>query len=146
MVTETADLQSVLHAALVNRPDISEAIRKMRASTVRLGVSKQELLPRLDLLVETYVSDLAGNSDVGRAFGGQFSDNRPGYSVGLELEIPLENRAAIAKLEQRQWELKRSINVFRATVERSLTDTEVARREVATAYSEIVSRLSLIHI
>ena len=140
MVTETADLQSVLHAALVNRPDISEAIRKMRASTVRLGVSKQELLPRLDLLVETYVSDLAGNSDVGRAFGGQFSDNRPGYSVGLELEIPLENRAAIAKLEQRQWELKRSINVFRATVERSLTDTEVARREVATAYSEIVSR------
>ncbi len=140
MVTENADLQSVLQTALANRPDISEAIRKMRASTVRLGVSKKELLPRLDFLVESYVSDLSGNSDVGRALQGQFTDNRPGYTVGFELEIPLENRAAIAKLEQRQWELKRSMNAFRATVEKSLTDTEVARREVATAYSEIVSR------
>lgn len=140
MVTENANLQSVLQTALANRPDISEAIRKMRASTVRLGVSKKELLPRLDFLVESYVSDLAGSSDVGRALQGQFTDNRPGYTVGFELEIPLENRAAIAKMEQRQWELKRSMNVFRATVEKSLTDTEVARREVATAYSEIVSR------
>lgn len=140
MVTENADLQSVLQTALANRPDISEAIRKMRASTVRLGVSKKELLPRLDFLVESYVSDLSGNSDVARSLRGQFTDNRPGYTVGFELEIPLENRAAIAKHEQRQWELKRSMNVFRATVEKSLTDTEVARREVATAYSEIVSR------
>lgn len=140
MVTENADLQSVLQTALSNRPDISEAIRKMRASSVRLGVSRKELLPRLDLLVETYVSDLSGNSDVASALRGTLRDNRPGYTVGLELEIPLENRAAVAKLEQRQWELKRSINVFRATVEKSLTDAEIARREVATAYSEIVSR------
>ena len=139
MVTETADLQSVLQTALANRPDISEAIRKMRASSVRVGVSKQELLPRLDFLVKSYVSDLAGSSDVGRALQGQFTENRPGYTLGFEFEIPLQNRASIAKLEQRQWELKRSMNVFRATVEKSLTDTEIARREVATAFSEIVS-------
>lgn len=140
MFTESADLQSVLQTALVNRPDISEAIRKMRASSVRLGVSKKELLPRLDFLVETYVADLSGNSNLRRALRGQFYDNRPGYTVGLEFEYPLENRAARAKLEQRQWELKRSINVFRATVEKSLTDVEIANREVATAYSEMLSR------
>ena len=140
MVTEPADLQSILQTALINRPDISEAIRKMRASSVRLGVSRQELLPRLDLLVETYVADLAANDDVGRSLQGQFGDNRPGYTVGMEFELPIENRAARAKLEQRQWELKRSVNVFRATVEKSLTDVEIARREVATAFSDIVSR------
>lgn len=140
LVTETAHLQSVLQTALVNRPDISEAIRKMRASSVRLGVSRQELLPRLDFLVETYVADLSGNSNLRRAVRGQLYDNRPGYTVGLEFEYPLENRAARAKLEQRQWELKRSINVFRATVEKSLTDVEIANREVATAYSEMLSR------
>ncbi|MEQ9408244.1 MAG: TolC family protein [Fuerstiella sp.] len=139
-VTESADLRSVLQTALINRPDISEAIRRMRAASVRLGVSKTELLPRLDFLVETYVADLAGNSNVRQALRGQFVDNRPGYTVGLEFEFPLENRAARAKLEQRQWELKRSINVFRATVEKSLTDVEIANREVATAYSEVLSR------
>jgi hypothetical protein len=130
----------VLHTALVNRPDISEAIRKMRASGVRLGVSRTELLPRLDFLVESYVSDLTGGSNVGRSYRDQFRDNRPGVTIGLEFEIPLGNRAAQAKYEQRQWELKRSVNVFRATVEKSLTDVEIANREVATAYSEMQSR------
>lgn len=139
-VSETADLRSVLQTALQNRPDISEAIRQMRASAVRLGVSKNELLPRLDFLVETYVADLSGNSNFRRALRGQYLDNRPGYTVGIEFEYPLENRAARAKLEQRQWELKRSINVFRATVEKSLTDVEIANREVQTAYSEMLSR------
>ena len=140
MVTESADLQSVLQTALINRPDISEAIRKMRAAGVRLGVSRNELLPRLDFLVETYVADLAGNSKIQRAIRGELGDNRPGYTVGLEFEIPIGNRAAVAKVEQRQWELKRSINIFRATVEKSLTDVEIASREVRTAYSEISSR------
>lgn len=140
IVTETADLQSVLQTALINRPDISEAIRKMRAAGVRLGVSKTELLPRLDFLVETYVADLAGNSDVQESFRGQFLDNRPGFTIGLEFEVPIGNRAAIAKREQREWELKRSVNIFRATVEKSLTDVEIANREVQTAYSEILSR------
>jgi len=139
MVTENAGLQSILQTALVNRPDISEAIRKMRADGVRLGVSRTELLPRLDLVVETYVADLAGNSNVGRAISGELLDNRPGYTIGLEFEVPVGNRAAVAKLEQRQWELKRSINIFRATVEKSLTDVEIANREVRTAYSEISS-------
>lgn len=138
--TETADLRSILQTALFNRADISAAIRQMRASGVRLGVSKQELLPRLDLLVSGYVADLSGSSDLGTAIRGKYLDNRPGYSVGLEFEMPLGNRAARARNEQRQWELKRAINVFRATVEKSLTDVEIGRREVETSHAEMTSR------
>lgn len=139
-LTDASDVQTILHTALANRPDISEAIRRMRAAGVRLGVSRNELLPRLDFLVETYVADLAGSSNVYRAFQGQFADNRPGYTLGLEFEVPLGNRAAQARYEQRQWELKRAVNIFRATVEKSLTDVEIANREVQTAHSEILSR------
>lgn len=138
--TESADLQSVLQIALFNRADISGAIRQMRAAGVRLGVSQQEMLPRLDLLVSGYVADLAGSSDLGTAIRGKYLDNRPGYTVGMEFELPLGNRAARARNEQRQWELKRAINVFRATVEKSLTDVEIGRREVETAYAEMNSR------
>ena len=77
---------------------------------------------------------------MGSALRGQYTDNRPGYSVGFEFEVPLGNRAARARNEQRQWELKRAINVFRATVERSLTDVEIGRREVETAHAEMISR------
>ena len=111
----------------------------MRSSGVRLGVSRNELLPRLDLIVSSYVSDITASS-ISRSLNGQFGDARPSYSVGFEFEVPLGNRAAKSRLEQRKWELKRSINVFRATVEKALTDVEVAHREVATAWSEVLSR------
>ncbi|MEP3482183.1 MAG: TolC family protein [Fuerstiella sp.] len=138
--TESADLRTILQTALFNRADISAAIRQMRSAGVRLGVSKQELLPRLDVLVSGYVADLSGGSDLGSAIRGKYLDNRPGYSVGLEFEMPLGNRAARARNEQRQWELKRAINVFRATVEKSLTDVEIGRREVETSHAEMTSR------
>lgn len=140
LVTENSALSDALHMALYNRPDISAAIRKMRAAGVRLGVSKKELLPRLDMIVTSYVADLEGSRGIDAAFADQFTDDQPAYTVGLEFEIPIGNRAARARHEQRKWELKRSMNVFRATVEKSLTDVEIAHREVATAYSEILSR------
>ena len=139
MVNDSTELRRSLDSALQNRPDISEAIRQMRASGVRMGVSRNELLPRLDFIVSSYVSAITGNS-FSDTVNGQFGDARPSYSVGLEFEVPLGNRAARSRLEQRKWKLKRSINVFRATVEKALTDVEIAHREVATTRSEVLSR------
>lgn len=133
-------LQESLNTALIHRPDISKAIRQMRASGVRLGVSRNEMLPKLDFLVRSYVAGLHGNDGISESLGNQFTEGRPGYTVGLEFEVPLGNRAARARVEQRQWELQRSINVFRATVEASLTEVEVANREVETAYRELQGR------
>ena len=138
-VSDCSELRGSLDAALRNRPDISEAIRQMRSSGVRLGVSRNELLPRLDLIVSSYVSDIT-STPTSNALHGQFSDARPSYTLGLEFEVPLGNRAARSRLEQRKWELKRLINVFKATVETALTDVEIAHREVATAWSEVLSR------
>lgn len=139
MITDTTAIRSSLNMALQNRPDISEAIRQMRSSGVRLGVGRNELLPRLDFIVSSYVSDITGSS-LSDTLYGQFTDVRPSYTLGMEFEVPLGNRAARARLEQRKWELKRSISVFRATVEKALTDVEIAHREVATAWSEVLSR------
>ncbi len=133
-------LRETLETALVNRPDISRAIRQMRASSVRIGVSKSELLPRLDFLVTSYVAGLQNKTQIGDSLGNQFTNGRPGYTIGLEFEVPLGNRAAKAKMEQRQWELKRAISAFRVTVETSLTEVEIANREVDTAYREMLGK------
>ncbi|MFO0427815.1 MAG: TolC family protein [Planctomyces sp.] len=139
-VMSPSGLRDALQTALINRPDISRAIRQMRASSVRLGVSRNELLPKLDFIVKTYVAGLEAQNQIPQAVGNQFSQGGPGYTVGFEFEVPLGNRAAKARVEQRQWELQRSINVFRATVETSLTDVEVANREVETSWREMAGR------
>lgn len=139
-IPSPAGLKETLETALVNRPDISRAIREMRASSVRIGVSKSELLPRLDFLVTSYVAGLQNRTQIADSIGNQFTDGRPGFSVGFEFEVPLGRRAAKAKMEQRQWELKRAISAFRVTVETSLTEVEIANREVDTAYREMLGK------
>lgn len=133
-------LRDSLQTALVNRSDISRAIREMRASGVRIGVSRSELLPKLDFIVSSYVAGLQNRTQIADSIGNQFTDGRPSFTIGLEFEVPLGNRAARAKMEQRQWELKRAISSFRSTVETSLTEVEIANREVDTAYREMLGK------
>ena len=140
MFEEPTTLRGALQTALINRPDVSRAIRQMRASGVRLGLSKNELLPRLDFIVSSYVAGLQPGRQIAKSMETQFRDGQPGYTVGLELEFPIGNRQQRARFEQRQWELKRSINVFRATVETGLTEVEIAAREVETAFREMQGR------
>ena len=133
-------LEDAISTALANRPDISRAIRAVKSTSVRLGVAKNDLLPRLDLLVGSYVAGLEGSSDVPQAFVNQFRDGRPGFNVGFDFEIPIGNRAARAREQQRKWELERSTQQFRVVVETGLTEVELAVREVDTAYQEMQGR------
>ncbi len=126
-----------LNTTLLNRSDISQAIRNMRATTTRLGVAQNEILPQLDLLVSTYVAGLEGQSRVFSALGNELSEGGPSYSLGLQFEAPLGNRAARARLERRRWEMVRATSQFRLTVEQALTETEVAIREVQTTHREM---------
>ena len=118
-----------LQTALRNRPDISGAIREMRAAGVRLKMAKNEMLPKLDMILSTYVAGLEGDSRIGSAFGNQFSEGEPGYSAGFIYEFPLGNRAARTRFDRRQLEANKALFEFQATVEAGLTDVELAVRE-----------------
>lgn len=131
------ELSDVVSTALLHRPDISQAIRDVSAANVRLGVSKNELLPKLDLLVGSYVAGLDGDSDVFNSWINQFRDGRPGFNVGFDFELPIGNRAARARQQRRQWEVNRSLQQFRQVVESGITEVEIAAREVQTAQQEI---------
>ena len=58
----------------------------------------------------------------------------------FEFELPIGNRAARAREQQRKWELERSTQQFRVVVETGLTEVELAVREVDTAYQEMQGR------
>ena len=126
--------------ALQYRPDIAQAIRTIKAASVRLGVARNELLPRLDLILGTYVAGLADEGRSLTAWSQQFGDGGPGYSVGLQFELPVGNRAAQARHRERHLELLKAQVVFENTVEAALAEVEIAVREVHTTYLEMVGK------
>lgn len=133
-------LSGSLQQALQNRPDISQAVHDLRAAGVRLGVAQNELLPKLDLVLNSYVAGLSGDHDILQSWGNQFADGRPGYTVGGQFEMPLGNRAAQARQDRRQWELTKAVYDFRTVVETGLTDVELAVRETETSYREMLAK------
>ncbi len=129
-----------LQTALENRPDIHQAIHRVKATGVRLGVSRQDILPKLDLILSTYVAGLAGDSQLGQAYAQQFYVGEPGYTVGMLFEVPLGNRAAKAQYTRRELEMRKALADFRTSVETGLTEVELALREARTSYLELGSK------
>jgi outer membrane protein TolC len=134
------DLVAALAEALCNRPEVNQANRQMRAAAVRAGVSQNEVLPVLNLLLGTYVYGLQGNGDIAAAYGNQFDRGRPTYSAGMYFEIPYGNRAANARLLQRRLELRQAANQLQIITANLRAEVEIAAREVTTAYREMVSK------
>ena len=128
---------AAVEVALRERPEVSQALRQIKAACVRLDMSENELLPVLNLVTEGYVSGLRGDGSVGDAYVGQFDDGRPSYSVGLQFEVPLGNRAARARYARRSMELRQLRNQYRTTLETLSLEVEVAARELQTSGLEL---------
>ncbi len=129
-------LNDALTTALNFRPEISQALRSIRAAAVRADVAERDLLPKLDLVLETYVKGLDGRFAVDDALGNQFATGRPSYSASLLFEVPFGNRAAQARYEKQRLELRQLTNRMRAAVEELLAEVEVAVRQVDASYHQ----------
>ncbi|MFT5528260.1 MAG: outer membrane protein, partial [Pirellulaceae bacterium] len=135
-----ADL--ALTDALQYRPEVNQALKQIKAASVRMDMSKHELLPVLNFIAETYVTGLRGNNDIGTAFSDQFNNGEPSYSVGLQYELPLYNRAAKARMKRRQLEMRQLQNQFQSTVATLTMEVKVAAREVETSFTELTTKYS----
>lgn len=133
-------LEDSLVAALKARPEINQATKEVRAAGIRAEVSKNELLPVLSFIMGTYVYGLSGNSDIGQSFINQYTLGRPTYSAGLTWEMPWRNRNSKGRLQQRRLELRQATSQLEATVANVRSEVEIAVREVAATYREMVAR------
>ena len=134
------NLIEAMTVALQRRPEVQQGFTEVRAAGVKADVSKNELLPVLNLLLGSYVYGLQGNSEIGEAWVSQFNQGRPTYWTGLQFEYPLYNRSADARMTQRLIELRQATNKLQQTMIQVRAETEVAVREVTTTYREMVSK------
>ncbi len=135
------NLHDAFQAAVRHRPEIRQSLKEIKASALRLDVTKNELLPILDVVLDTYVNGLRGSSQIGGSFVDQFGDGAPSYSAGLRFEVPIRNRAARARFQRRALELRQFQHQFRNTVQVLQLEVEIAVRDTLTAYREIAAKL-----
>ena len=138
------DLEHSVAQAIQQRPEVKQAIKQIKAASIRAGMAKHELMPVLNLITETYVAGLAAQGQVGQAWVNQFNQGEPGYSVGLQFEVPLGNRAAKARNERRALELKQLRDQYQVTLQTVQLEVKVAVREVETAKNELLSKQEVV--
>ena len=131
-------LDQVVKTALNHRPEIRESMRRIKIAGVQRDVSENELLPELSFLVGTYVSALQGDSDVLGAFDEQFNST-PGYSFGLEYELPRLNRAARSRFQQRHLQFKRLQNELEEVIQNVIAESQIALRRVTSAIETLAA-------
>jgi outer membrane protein TolC len=137
---QRVDLRAALLTALERRPEINQATKELRAASVRAQVSANEMLPVLNLVLGSYVSGLDGNVDIVHAFSDQFTTGRPSYFGGVQFEMPLNNRGAVARNRQRELEVQQLSSNLEAVTDAVRVEVENSVREVATTYREMLSK------
>ncbi len=140
LVPYHVEMSESLTFAIQNRPEVLQALKQIKAGSIRLGMSQHELLPTLDLITQTYVAGLEGNGSISDAYAEQFNAGRPGYSVGINYEIPIGNRASQARHLRRNLELRQLQSQYRTTLQTVKLEVEVAVREIQTSNQEMFAK------
>ncbi|WP_218934232.1 TolC family protein [Rosistilla ulvae] len=134
------DMQQQRALAIQCRPEVAQAIKQIKSASVRLKMSKHELLPVLNLVTEAYVSGLQGQGDIPASLSRQFDTGAPSYGVGLEYELPIGNRTAKYRNRRRMLELRQLNAQYQSTLSTVQLEVEVAVRELQTSQRELAAK------
>lgn len=137
-------LEQVVYSAMQHRPEVNEAMNRVRIASIQRDVSANELLPELSLLMGTYVSALRGDTGILNAFQDQFGQVKPGYSVGVNFELPYGNRAARSRLAQRQLQVKKIRAEVDEVMQTVIAESQIALRRVESASETLVAAIEAI--
>lgn len=105
--TSKVQAEDRVQAALQQRSEVHQAIREIKAATIRYDLAANEVLPALNLVLSGYVAGLDAGDDIGTSWRNQFSEGEPGVGIGFDFEVPYRNRAAEATAERQQITIKR---------------------------------------
>lgn len=144
LIEPQRDLASVIEQAIQLRPEIKQAIQRGKVAAVQKRVSEHELLPELNLIFNTYVAALKGDSDILGAWGDQFTGSSPGYGVGFEFNTPYYRRAARSINKRQGYVLDQVRHEIDQTVNNVVAEAQIAWRQVDSAYQTVISAAAAI--
>jgi len=126
-------LGDALRTGMQHRPKIRAAIEDLQSAALGIRVTKNQLLPRLDAVLNGYLAGLNGNNAVFQSFGDQFWQSGPGISAALQYELPQGNRyaksrhrEALHRFRKMSSELQELIQQVRLEIETALIRMQMA--------------------
>ena len=134
------DMKQAAAVALENRPEILQSFLQLKASAIRKNVSKNELLPQLDLILSASLMGMDQAGCLLDGFDDQFHGAHPGFLVGLKFDYPCPNNSAKAVYQRRRLEIRQQLSDIQTTVDTVLLEVKISAREVMTAYREVATR------
>jgi outer membrane protein len=136
----SGNVDQFVQNALVNRPDISAAMGKIRAAEATLGGAKASYYPTIGLEAQAYQNVGSLSTDGSR----YFSVNEPGADILLKLSWPLfDGGARDARIATARSEIAAahaSLDQTRDTAAQQVTDAYDALR---TSFAEYAAALTL---
>lgn len=131
----TFSLADSIRQAMLNRPEVQQAINAIDDATIRKTVADNARLPDLNLRLQARLSTL--KESAGEAFNdvwnGQFVD----YVAGLSLEVPIGNKKPESEFRQRALERMQTILAYRNTVQQVVQEIKTSLDRVALNYALI---------
>lgn len=128
-----------IDAAMLNRAEVGQQLKRVDSALVALGVARNNLLPRVDLIAE---GALQGASDEFYSAVGEQVDlnDEWNYSmrVGLQIEVPLGNRAARAVMRRAQLQHWQAIASYQSLAQQVTSEVTQSIRQVEESYTAFV--------
>ncbi|MCG8650343.1 MAG: TolC family protein [Pirellulales bacterium] len=144
------NLRDAVVRGIERRPEVRAATSELEAAALSMRVTRAELRPQLTAVVDAYLAGLNGNRQAFNSFTDQFTQGGPGFSAGLQYNLPYGRRAAKSRHReahhrylQRSEELREAIQLTRAEIETALiaanttmSQQRTKQRLLATAAEE----------
>lgn len=134
-------LENAFTTGLNYRPEIAAGTTAIDQAAVQLRVRREELLPRLNAIVETYVAGLNGSFNVPNSVLDQFTEGEPGFTAGMVLDLPAGQRAARARHRAARVELAQLTAELQETIQRVRAEVEIAHRNLRNSAKLINTRV-----
>jgi outer membrane protein len=120
-----------LAAALKHNPTLAQGRLAIEASGIQIKVAENDLLPRLDLTASGTLQGMGGTRH--SANRELTSGDYASYTVGLEFEYPLGNRAKKSLLRARKLDRSKSIASFQQNADQIAASVKERVRQVRMA-------------
>jgi len=128
-------LLDAVTSALRHRPEVDQALHAITDASIRQRVADNQRLPELNLAGTLRYN--GSNDEVDAAFDQLEDANFIDYLLSAQFEMPIGNRAAEARYEQRQLERQQSVLNYQVVAKDVVLEVKNALRDLTTAYELI---------
>ena len=127
--------QDQINTALENHQELGQQQLRVDNAGIAADVAKNNLLPQLNLVGAVGFQGLGGNYK--ESIEEQWEFNAIDYTIGLQLEIPIGNRAARAIWKRAQLQRLQAIDRYKGIIDEVTLNVRTALRQVHTTWDEI---------